>query len=171
MIQFIFYRDIYVGEVITVGSKTSTGGVVKSGNGGVKINGQSVALIGDVATCFCGSKSCRGQGAIVPQSSRAANVSGVDLARVGDLVDTGCGSCFLEASSHQVSLTTSTTSPLNIGSGVNIGNGVNINSMFTSSIATQKSQLKDIAFKTASAGNLTRRLVDSASDTHEDVET
>jgi uncharacterized Zn-binding protein involved in type VI secretion len=154
MIQFIFYRDIYVGEVITVGSKTSTGGVVKTGNGGVKINGQSVALIGDTATCLCGNKSCRGQGAIVPQSSRAANVSGVDLARVGDLVDTGCGSCFLEASSHQVSLTTSTTSPLNMGSGINIGNGVNINGgagvnfgrgvsnnkMATSSTVTQKSR-------------------------------
>ncbi len=114
-------------DLITVGSKTSTGGVVLSGNGGVKINGQPTALIGDTATCLCGSKSCRGQGPIVKQSSRAANVSGVDLARVGDLVDTGCGSCYLMASSHQVSLGTSTSTPLNIGSGVNIGNGVNIN--------------------------------------------
>lgn len=114
-------------DVITVGSKTTTGGSVISGHGGVIINGQKVALVGDIATCPCGSKSCRGQGPIVAQSSRAANVFGTNLARVGDLVDTGCGSCFLDASSHQVSLSTSTATNLNMGSGVNIGNGVNIN--------------------------------------------
>ena len=114
-------------DVITVGSKTTTGGSVISGHGGVIINGQKVALVGDTATCPCGSKSCSGQGPIVAQSSRAANVFGTNLARVGDLVDTGCGSCFLDASSHQVSLNTSTENNLNMGSGVNIGNGVNIN--------------------------------------------
>ena len=114
-------------DVITVGSKTTTGGSVISGHGGVIINGQKVALVGDIATCPCGSKSCRGQGPIIAQSPRAASVFGTNLARVGDLVDTGCGSCFLEASSHQVSLNTSTATNLNMGSGVNIGNGVNIN--------------------------------------------
>ena len=114
-------------DVITIGSKTTTGGSVISGNGGVIINGQNVALIGDIATCPCGNKSCKGQGPIVAQSSRAANIFGINLARVGDLVDTGCGSCFLGASSHQVSLSTSTATNLNMGSGVNIGNGININ--------------------------------------------
>ncbi|WP_233219099.1 PAAR domain-containing protein [Photobacterium sp. GB-27] len=114
-------------DVITVGSKTTTGGSVISGHGGVIINGQKVALVGDIATCPCGSKSCRGQGPIVAQSPRAANMFGTNLARVGDLVDTGCGNCFLDASSHQVSLSTSTATNLNMGSGVNIGNGVNIN--------------------------------------------
>ena len=113
-------------DVITVGSKTTTGGSVISGHGGVIINGQKVALVGDIATCPCGSKSCRGQGPIIAQSPRAANVLGTNLARVGDLVDTGCGSCFLEESSHQVSLSTSTATNLNMGSGVNTGNGVNI---------------------------------------------
>lgn len=116
-----------MGDVITVGSKTSTGGVVLTGNGSVKVNGQPVALIGDMGTCLCGSKSCKGQGPIVSQSPRSANVFGEDLARIGDLVDTGCGSCFIVSSSHGVSLSTSTATSLNMGSGVNIGNGVNIN--------------------------------------------
>ncbi|WP_408900974.1 PAAR domain-containing protein [Photobacterium piscicola] len=126
-------------DVITVGSKTTTGGAVISGHDGVVINGKKVALVGDIATCPCGSKSCRGQGPIVAQSPRAANVFGTNLARVGDLVDTGCGSCFLNTSSHQVSLSTSTATNLNMGSGVHIGNGVHINGggvNFSSNVST-----------------------------------
>ncbi|PSV08725.1 PAAR domain-containing protein [Photobacterium kishitanii] len=115
-------------DVITLGSKTSTGGAVISGNSNVMINGQPIALVGDTATCPCGSKSCSGQGPIVAQSPRAANVNGVNFARTGDLVNTGCGSCFLEQGSHAVSLSTNTAKPANMGSSINIGDNVYINS-------------------------------------------
>ena len=42
-------------DVITVGSATSTGKVV-SGNSGMVVNYKSIALVGDMATCTCGSK-------------------------------------------------------------------------------------------------------------------
>ena len=114
-------------DVITKGSPTSTGGKVITGSSSVKVNGEAIALIGDIATCACGSKSCRGQGAIVQTSPRNAQVNGQAFAKAGDLVDTGCGSCTLLPSHHQVALGTSMSQSLNIGSGVNIGNGVNIN--------------------------------------------
>lgn len=129
-----------MGDIITVGCKTSTGGSVITGSGHVKINGLSQALLGDTATCLCGSKSCRGQGPIVQQSSRAANINGTNVARVGDFVDTGCGNCDLIASNHNVSLGTSTATPLSMGSGISIGNGVNIN--------TEHSLTKPITQKT-----------------------
>ena len=91
-------------DVITVGSATSTGGKVVSGNSGMVVNYKSIALVGDMATCTCGSKSCRGQGKIVATSPRNANVNGVLFAKAGDLVDTVCGSCFLLPSEHGVSL-------------------------------------------------------------------
>ncbi|OBU28802.1 PAAR domain-containing protein [Photobacterium kishitanii] len=114
-------------DVITLGCPTSTKGTVVSGHSNVMINGQPVALVGDIATCPCGSKSCSGQGPIVAQSPRAANVNGVNFARAGDLVNTGCGICFLKPSLHIVSLSTNTTKPTNMGSGINIGNNVYIN--------------------------------------------
>ena len=114
-------------DVITKGSSTSTGGKVITGSSSVKVNGEAIALIGDIATCACGSKSCRGQGAIVQTSPRHAHVNGQAFAKAGDLVDTGCGSCTLLPSRHQVALGSSMPQSLNIGSGVNIGNGVNIN--------------------------------------------
>ena len=114
-------------DVITLGSKTSTGGAVISGNSNVMINGQPIALVGDTATCTCGQKNCKGQGPIVAQSPRAANVNGVNFARVGDLVNTGCGSCFLTPSSHAVSLSTNTAKPANMGNSIKIGNNVHIN--------------------------------------------
>ncbi|MHA2718306.1 PAAR domain-containing protein [Vibrio owensii] len=114
-------------DVITIDSPTTTGGKVISGSGSVKINGKAIALIGDMATCTCGSKSCRGQGPIIKKTPRNANLNGQDVARVGDFVDTGCGSCFLLPSSHQVALSTSMATSLNMGGGVNMGNGVNIN--------------------------------------------
>ena len=114
-------------DVITVGSATSTGGKVVSGNSGMVVNYKSIALVGDMATCTCGSKSCRGQGKIVATSPRNANVNGVLFAKAGDLVDTGCGSCFLLPSEHGVSLGTDVGCSLNVGSGISFGNGVNIN--------------------------------------------
>ncbi len=114
-------------DVITVGSPTSTGGEVITGSSGVKINGKSVALVGDTATCKCGSKSCRGQGKIVKRAPRNANLNGQDLALADDPVDTGCGNCVLVRGQHQVALGTSMAAPLNMGNGVSIGNGVNIN--------------------------------------------
>ncbi|WP_341509650.1 S-type pyocin domain-containing protein (plasmid) [Photobacterium damselae subsp. damselae] len=126
-----------MGDIITVGCKTSTGGSVITGSGHVKINGLSQALLGDTATCLCGSKSCRGQGPIVQQSSRAANINGTNVARVGDFVDTGCGNCYLIASNHNVSLGTSTATPLSMGNGISIGNGVSIN---TGGLTTTYSQ-------------------------------
>ncbi|WP_318463391.1 PAAR domain-containing protein [Photobacterium leiognathi] len=114
-------------DVITVGCKTTTGGTVISGNSGVRVNGKKIALVGDIATCLCGKKNCKGKGVILPTSPRAANVRGVNLAKAGDFVDTGCGNCFLVTSTHQVSLGTSMKVLLNMGSNVNIGNNVNIN--------------------------------------------
>ncbi|PSW91248.1 PAAR domain-containing protein [Photobacterium iliopiscarium] len=114
-------------DVITVGSATSTGGKVVSGNSGMVVNYKSIALVGDMATCTCGSKSCRGQGGIVATSPRNANVNGVLFAKAGDLVDTGCGSCFLLPSEHGVSLGVNVGCSLNVGSGISFGNGVNIN--------------------------------------------
>ena len=114
-------------DVITVGSATSTGGKVVSGNSGMVVNYKSIALVGNMATCTCGSKSCRGQGKIVATSPRNANVNGVLFAKAGDLVDTGCGSCFLLPSEHGVSLGINVGCSLNVGSGISFGNGVNIN--------------------------------------------
>ncbi|MCW8335633.1 PAAR domain-containing protein [Vibrio paucivorans] len=114
-------------DAITVGCKTTTGGVVISGNSGVKVNNQPIALVGDIATCTCGSKSCKGKGPIVATSPRDIVVNGVSFAKAGDLVDTGCGNCYLVPSSNQVTLGASTASPVKMGSGVSIGNGVNIN--------------------------------------------
>jgi uncharacterized Zn-binding protein involved in type VI secretion len=91
------------------------------------VNYKSIALVGDMATCTCGSKSCRGQGKIVATSPRNANVNGVLFAKAGDLVDTGCGSCFLLPSEHGVSLGVNVECSLNVGSGISFGNGVNIN--------------------------------------------
>ncbi|EAR53376.1 hypothetical protein SKA34_10705 [Photobacterium sp. SKA34] len=114
-------------DVITVGTITTTSGGVITGHGGVVINGQMVSLVGDISTCPCGIKSCNGKGPVAAQSTRASNLSGINLARVGDLVDTGCGSCFLDTSFHQVTLSTSTATNLNMGGRVNMGNSVNIN--------------------------------------------
>lgn len=113
-------------DAITVGSKTTTGGVVISGNSGVVVNNQPVALVGDIATCTCGSKSCRGKGPIVATSPRNIVVNGISFAKAGDLVDTGCGNCYLAPSFNQVTLGVS-SSPISMGGGVSIGNGVNIN--------------------------------------------
>ena len=115
-------------DVITVGSATSTGGKVVSGNSGMVINNKPIALVGDMATCACPNiLVCRRQGVIVAMSPRNANVNGVLFARAGDLVDTGCGSCFLLPSEHGVSLGTDVGCSLNVGSGISFGNGVNIN--------------------------------------------
>ncbi|MBQ4892320.1 PAAR domain-containing protein [Shewanella sp. MMG014] len=114
-------------DVITIDSPTTTDGKVISGSGSVKVNGKAIALIGDMATCTCGSKSCRGKGPIIMKTSRNANLNGQVLAREGDFVDTGCNNCFLLPGSHQVALGTSMATSLNMGGGVNIGNGVNIN--------------------------------------------
>ena len=128
-------------DVITVGSATSTGGKVVSGNSGMVVNYKSIALVGDMATCTCGSKSCRGQGKIVATSPRNANVNGVLFAKAGDLVDTGCGSCFLLPSEHGVSLGTDVGCSLNVGSGISFGNGVNIHrSSNTPDVAAFSSQ-------------------------------
>lgn len=114
-------------DVITLGCKTSTGGKIISGNSGVTVNNKPIALIGDKATCLCGSSNCKGIGEIVPIAPRAANVQGVNFARAGDLVNTGCGNCFLIKGPHQVHLGTSMDSPVHLGSNVHIGNGVKIN--------------------------------------------
>ena len=115
-------------DVITVGSATSTGGKVVSGNSGMVINNKPIALVGDMATCACPNiLVCRRQGVIVAMSPRNANVNGVLFARAGDLVDTGCGSCFLLPSEHGVSLGVNVGCSLNVGSGISFGNGVNIN--------------------------------------------
>ena len=129
-------------DVITVGSATSTGGKVVSGNSGMVINNKPIALVGDMATCACPNiLVCRRQGVIVAMSPRNANVNGTLFAKAGDLVDTGCGSCFLLPSEHGVSLGADVGCSLNVGSGISFGNGVNINqSSNTPDIAAFSSQ-------------------------------
>lgn len=115
-------------DVITLGSKTSTGGQVLLGNGSVKINGKDVALVGGMATCMCGIPTCAKQGPIQKLGPRAAYVSGIELAKAGDMVMTGCGLCTLLPSSHQVSLGSDMAKKINFGTGINIGDGINLNS-------------------------------------------
>ncbi len=114
-------------DVLTVGCKTSTGGKILSGNNGVIVNGQAIALVGDKATCLCGSSNCKGIGEIVPIVPRAANVKGMNFARAGDFVNTECGHCFLMNGPHQVHLGDVMDSTVNLGFGVEIGHGVYIN--------------------------------------------
>ncbi|HIF9110401.1 TPA: PAAR domain-containing protein [Photobacterium damselae] len=119
-------------ELITLGTSTSTGGKVISSSSNMLVNGQKVTLIGDIATCACGSKSCRGQGPIIQGSSRDISNDGVMFAHKNDPVDTGCGTCFLLASSHQVQLGTLTGQSISIGgngSEISFGNGVNMNTV------------------------------------------
>ncbi|SJN59249.1 hypothetical protein VR7878_03312 [Vibrio ruber DSM 16370] len=116
-------------DVITLDCGTTTGGKVITGSGNMKVNGKLVALVGDMATCSCGSRSCSGTGPIVATSPRNANIYGQKLARAGDFVDTGCGSCYVKASPYQVSLGTDTSGSVNIGAGINVGQGVNINTV------------------------------------------
>ncbi|MGR5365960.1 PAAR domain-containing protein [Photobacterium damselae] len=110
---------------ITLGSKTSTGGVVLTASSGSFINGVGIACIGDSATCCCGSKGCSGVGRIVATSARAVELNGVQLARKGDFVDSGCGSCFLLAGENQITLA-SENSTVFLGNGVYMGGSVSI---------------------------------------------
>ncbi len=114
-------------NAITVDTPTSTGGKVLTGNAGIKMNGKDVSVVGDIASCACGAKSCRGQGPILQGSPRNIILNGRPIAVTQDPVDTGCGNCFVLSSGEQVSLGGQTSSGVNLGSGVNIGNGVNIN--------------------------------------------
>lgn len=89
-----------MGTFITLGSKTNTGGSVTTAKSEMVINGIKVSLVGDIATCKCGKKNCRGQGPIVAKAPRYFLIDGTPVAMEGDLVDTGCGTCFLLADTH-----------------------------------------------------------------------
>lgn len=123
-------------DLITVGTPTSTGGKVITGNSGIKINGQNVSVIGDLATCTCGGKNCRRQGPIMMGEPRNASQNGTYLAKRNDPVDTGCGKCFLMASQHRISLGTDTSQPLQLGDGIELGDGIIINQAPASSLAS-----------------------------------
>ncbi len=119
-------------KIITLGTPTSTGGKVITSSSSMVVNGQKVTLVGDVATCLCGSKSCRGQGPIKKGSSREILNDGVMFAYEHDPVDTGCGKCFVLSSPHQVQLGGMTGQSINIGgngAGISFGNGVNLNAV------------------------------------------
>lgn len=119
-------------KLITLGTPTSTGGKVITSSSSMVVNGQKVTLVGDIATCFCGSKSCRGQGAIMKGSPREILNDGVMFAYEHDPVDTGCGKCFVLSSPHQVQLGGVTGQSINIGgngAGISFGNGVNLNTV------------------------------------------
>ncbi len=121
-------------KLITLGSKTSTGGKVISASSKMVINGKQVALSGkDQATCKCGAKNCKGVGFIVNKGEKNINVDGVEIAKAFDPVNTGCGKCFLlEPDDHEVYLGTSNFNGENIfignnGAGVSVGNNIIIN--------------------------------------------
>lgn len=127
-------------SLITLGTPTSTGGKVIFASSDIVINGQKVALIGDIATCCCGSQSCKGQGPIVKGFARDAVSGGVEFACEQDEVLTGCGNCFLLASSHDVKLGGMMGRNVSIGGNVSIGNGVRIN---TSAVTINNSRMAD----------------------------
>lgn len=117
---------------ITIGTPTSTGGKVISASSDMEINGQKVSLIDDIATCNCGSKSCKGQGPIVKGKHREVSVDGVEFACEKDEVLAGCGNCFLLASPHDVTLGFVTGQGVSIGGNggnVSIGNGIKMNTV------------------------------------------
>ncbi|MFC1234231.1 PAAR domain-containing protein [Vibrio sp. F74] len=117
-------KKVAIGNyAITIGSKTTTGGVI-SDNSGVIVNNQPIALVGDIANCTCGSKSCRGKGPIIETSPRNIILNGVSFAKIKDYVDTSCENCYLAESPNDVILGASATTPVNMGNGVSIGNGV-----------------------------------------------
>lgn len=110
-------------QLITLGTKTSTGGEVITASSDMTICGVKVVKLGDIATCTCGSKSCRGQGPIYKAGTRKIEVNGSELAKEGDPVDTGCSSCVLLAPNHNVNIGGSSDGIINIGGN---GNGITI---------------------------------------------
>lgn len=119
-------------QLITLGTKTSTGGEVITASSDMTICGVKVVKLGDIATCTCGSKSCRGQGPIYKAGTRKIEVNGSELAKEGDPVDTGCGSCVLLAPNHNVNIGGSSDGIINIGGnggGISIGGSGVINIM------------------------------------------
>jgi uncharacterized Zn-binding protein involved in type VI secretion len=72
---------------IGIGSKTSTGGAVIEGNGGVMFDGLVASSVGHKATCPACKK---GIGPIVAVGPRTANLPAGPAARAGDYVACGC---------------------------------------------------------------------------------
>ncbi|HIF9105379.1 TPA: PAAR domain-containing protein [Photobacterium damselae] len=73
-------------DVITIGSKTSTDGVVLSGHSSIKVNGKSLTIISAILQHVCVVKNYRGKGQIIQQSPKSANADGSLLARIGDYI-------------------------------------------------------------------------------------
>ncbi len=82
-------------KLITLGTPTSTGGQIITASSNMTINGKKVVKLGDIGTCPCGKKSCRGQGKIYRKGVRKITIDGTELAKGGDPIDTGCGTCFV----------------------------------------------------------------------------
>lgn len=146
-------------EIVTVGCATSTGGKVISGSSTVLVNGNPIALLGDKATCKCGSSSCSGEGPIIKISPRKVSAANVNFARFGDLVDTGCGNCYIEKSQHQVSLGTVISTKIEVGGSLNIGSNVNLNNEALISLTQQFNKKYDYDEKVAFLNVLTGQVV------------
>ncbi len=116
-----------MGDLITVGSPTSTGGKVLSGENNIKIDGLAIAVVGGIATCASGRKGCRGQGPIVAADRRNMTIDGKIPAKRYDTIACGCNDNVLLSSKHSVSLGTVMANSVSVGGNVNIGSNVNIN--------------------------------------------
>lgn len=114
-------------KLITLGTLTSTGGKIITASSNMTINGKKVVKLGDIGTCKCGKKSCRGQGKIYRKGVRKITIDGTELAKGGDPIDTGCGTCFVSDPVDMVCIGELNSQGIIIsGNGANIQLGDNI---------------------------------------------
>ena len=114
-------------KLITLGTLTSTGGKIITASSNMTINGKKVVKLGDIGTCPCGKKSCRGQGKIYRKGVRKITIDGTELAKGGDPIDTGCGTCFVSDPIDMVCVGDLNQGGIVIGgngAGVSFGDGV-----------------------------------------------
>ncbi|HBC3366499.1 TPA: PAAR domain-containing protein [Vibrio parahaemolyticus] len=129
-------------KLITLGTLTSTGGKIITASSNMTINGKKVVKLGDIGTCPCGKKSCRGQGKIYRKGVRKITIDGTELAKGGDPIDTGCGTCFVSDPVDMVCIGELNSQGIIIGgNGTNIQLGDNISLQGADSISTQKSSV------------------------------
>ena len=122
-----------MGNAAITGTATSTGGVIMPSayNQLLTIEGSTVALIGDYASCQCGLSNCKKVGPIVanPALPRAVFYKQIPWALAGDFVATGCGLCTILESPHEVMVGHDMSSAVHIPAGVKISivNGMSFN--------------------------------------------
>ena len=111
-----------MGNAAVTGTPTSTGGAIppSSQNQTLTIDGYTVALIGDYASCSCGLPYCKKMGPIIanPATPRAVFYDNIPWALAGDMVDTGCGLCTILKSAHDVMVGPELSSPVHIPAGI-----------------------------------------------------